>query len=752
MSGLIHKSAKALKEEGITGFSKRTVRYIGKHVFGIIPEEPVIEVPVPQEPVAEEIVPEEPPAPEPEPEYHPPMVDVLFINGCDSSVPHPARYRVTHQREQLIANNITSDEVYYVNLQLEQVKYAHLFVFFRCPYTDTIGEFIETAKQLNKTVLFDIDDLVIDTKYTDTIKYIQAMSVEDKALYDDGVNRMGHTLRLCEGAITTTERLAHELGKYVPEVYINRNTASERMYELSEKVVKDRDDQEVRIGYFSGSITHNDDFMLVMPALKHLLQKYENLRLYIVGELELPEELQAFESQIVATPFLDWQELPQLIASVDINIAPLEQSIFNEAKSENKWVEAALVKVPTVASKVGAFDRMIEDGVTGFLCDTSDEWIRALENLILDENLRKQIAQQAYQYAKEHCLTIYSGLPVSEHIMSKMKPSAVFVFPSTEISGGIMVALKHASFMQKKGYDVTILAYNPSLPWMEYDGCKFPVLSYGVNPVFAYFDKAVATMWSTTPFVETHPKIKDRYYLVQNFEVDFYEPNVILRIQANQTYQLARDIRYVTISKWCQNWLKEKYHKEASYAPNGIVVKDFYEKERDFNGKIRILIEGDCAVEYKRVDESFRITNRLDRERYEVWYMSYNETPKEWYQYDKFLHRVPYEEVADVYRQCHILLKSSTLESFSYPPLEMMATGGFVVAVPNGGNAEYLQDAYNCLLYESGDENQGIACIERICSDENLREQLLRGGKETVVQRDWSGIREEILALYDIEE
>lgn len=734
MSGLIQKSTKALREEGITGFSKRTVKYIGKHVFGIVPEEPMPEAPV-----------------APEPEYYPPMVDVLFINGCDSSVPHPARYRVTHQREQLIANNVTSDEVYYVNLQLEQVKYAHLFVFFRCPYTDTIGEFIKLAKQLNKTVLFDIDDLVVDTKYTDTIKYIQAMSVEDKALYDDGVNRMGHTLRLCEGAITTTERLAHELGKYVPEVYINRNTASERMYELSEQAVVERDDNEVRIGYFSGSITHNDDFLLVLPALKQLLKKYENLRLYIVGELELPEELQAFESQIVATPFLDWQELPKLIASVDINIAPLEQSIFNEAKSENKWVEAALVKVPTVASNVGAFERMIEDGVTGYLCGSSEEWTSVLEKLILDGELRKKIAQQAYEFAKENCLTIYSGLPVSEHIRNKMKPSVAFVFPSTEISGGIMVALKHAAFMQKKGYDVTILAYNPSLPWMEYDGCRFPVLSYGANPVFAYFDKAVATMWSTTPFIETHPKIKDRYYLVQNYEVDFYEPNITLRLQANQTYQLARDIKYVTISKWCQNWLKEKYHKEAAYAPNGIVVKDFYEKKRDFKGKIRILIEGDCAVEYKRVDESFRITNRLDREKYEVWYMSYNETPKEWYQYDKFLHRVPYEEVADVYRQCHILLKSSTLESFSYPPLEMMATGGFVVAVPNGGNAEYLKDEYNCLFYESGDEDKAVTCIERIVADAALREQLVSGARETVEKRDWASIEKDILALYEIE-
>ena len=31
-------------------------------------------------------------------------------------------------------------------------------------------------------------------------------------------------------------------------------------------------------------------------------------------------------------------------------IAPIEKILFNEAKSENKWVEASLVKVPTVAS------------------------------------------------------------------------------------------------------------------------------------------------------------------------------------------------------------------------------------------------------------------------------------------------------------------------------------------------------------------------------------------------------------------
>lgn len=131
--------------------------------------------------------------------------------------------------------------------------------------------------------------------------------------------------------------------------------------------------------------------------------------------------------------------------------------------------------------------------------------------------------------------------------------------------------------------------------------------------------------------------------------------------------------------------------------------------------------------------------------------MSYNEKPKEWYHYDKFLHRVPYENVPDVYKQCDILLKSSILESFSYPPLEMMASGGFVVVVPNGGNMEYLKDGYNCLFYESGNEQMAITCIERIREEKELREKLMVGAKKTVEERDWAKLESNILTMYGVD-
>lgn len=681
------------------------------------------------------------------------FVDVLFINGCDSSVPHPARYRVSHQMEQLTANNMISDEVYYLDLLPEMVKYSHVFIFFRCPYTEVVGKFIKAAHALHKTVLFDIDDLVVDTRYTDAIPYVQALAPEEKRVYDDGVRRMGKTLRMCDAAITTTQRLAAELEHYVPEVFINRNTASEQMYALSAAAWKrnSRTDREFRIGYFSGSITHNADFERILPAIRKVMQAYEDVRLYIVGELDLPKELEAFAGRIVALPFMDWKELPEKIASMDVNLAPLEAGIFNEAKSENKWVEAALVKVVTIADNVGAFRTIISPDETGILCNTVEEWYDALCRMHDHPQEKERMAMQAYEYVKKHCISIYTGNALAQYIRKKKKPSAVFILPSTEISGGIMVALKHAAFLYKSGFSVTILADQPSQKWMESDGIRFPVVAWNKDPVFAGFDKAVATMWTTTLFTETHPKITDRYYLVQNFETDFYEPDCPLRIQANQSYRLGQRTKYITISRWCQRWLFEDYCQEAAYAPNGIDLENLYPVQRDFKSpRIRILIEGDCAVDYKNVDESFRITNQLDKSKYEIWYMSYNAQPKAWYRYDQFFCRVPYQEVGDIYRQCHILLKSSILESFSYPPLEMMATGGYVVALQNGGNAEYLVDGENCLIYEQGNEQAAVRAIKRIVEDERLRTRLTIGGVKTVEKRDWQMVKSSILGLYDL--
>ena len=166
-----------------------------------------------------------------------------------------------------------------------------------------------------------------------------------------------------------------------------------------------------------------------------------------------------------------------------------------------------------------------------------------------------------------------------------------------------------------------------------------------------------------------------------------------LRIEAEKTYSITFGVEYITISKWCKKWLWEKYKKKSRYAPNGIDLNDFKEHKRNLDKtKIIILIEGDNSSHYKNVDESFKIIEKLNKTKYEIWYMSYNAKPKRWYRVDRFLNKVPFDKVHEVYEQSDILIKSSWLESFSYPPLEMMATGGYCIVTPNNGNIEYLKN------------------------------------------------------------
>lgn len=677
--------------------------------------------------------------------------DVMFVSGCNENLPHPWRYRVKHQREQLEAMNYTTDEVYFTELESDMIRYYRSFVFFRCPETEEIKKFITLARRLNKTVIYDIDDLVVDTKYTDQIKYVASLSKEEKKAYDANVMSMQRMLKSCDYATTTTDCLKKELKNYCSQVYINRNVASEEMIRLSENAWKNvkRDKDIIKMGYFSGSITHNADVALILPVIVNVMEEFENVELYLMGELDLPAQLQKFETRVKKLPFSDWRSLPEIIAQMDVNLAPLEDTIFNEAKSENKWMEAALVKTITVASDVGAFHECIKHEETGILCKDAEDWKAALEKVIADSEYRKKIAENAYQECKEKYATLKTGLHLTQIYEKEQKKNYVFVLPGLEISGGIKVALKHAAILQKRGNDVSLFTLDSKEKWCEFEDCKFPVINLEDTKITSRIDYMIATMWTTVQVIEKYPYAKNKYYLVQNYETGFYKETDPLRMQANRSYSPSSEVKFITISRWCQDWLKKEFGQDSAYAPNGLEIERFPEHKRTLNGKIRILVEGDCAVDYKNVDESFAIIDCLDPEKYEVWYMSYNAVPKETYRVDRFFNKVPYDKVPEIYAQCDILIKTSLLESFSYPPLEMMATGGYVLAVPNGGNVEYLKDNENCLLYNAGEISMACEKLETLIASEDLQQTLYEQGLKTAKGRAWEKVTEEILKLYE---
>ena len=681
--------------------------------------------------------------------------DVLFLSGCNNkSIPQLYRYRVRHQIEQLNTGFLESNIYFNLNFNPLMVCNYRIIIIYRFPLTKKLEEAITLAKCLNKKIIFDIDDLVFDTKYTDLIPYIKALPKEEKNKYDDDVIRMGKTLKLCDGAITSTEILAKELKNYVSNVFINHNVASEEMWKLSQEALikknNNKNKEHIIIGYFSGSITHNSDLFMIKSVLIKILKEFKNVQILLMGELNYPDYLKDFHSKVIFHKFIDWRNLPEIISNVDINIVPLENNIFNSAKSENKWVEASLVKVPTIVSNVGIFKQIIKHNETGLLCSDLNDWYISLKTLISNKYLREILGENAYNICKEKYNTLYTGYKIVNYINSIANKHIGFYIPSLQISGGIYVILKHAYILKGSGWDVDLIIPFGNTNLLTFQDQKFNVICLNNSVISSQYDVIVATLFSTLYSILSYYKAKKHLYLIQNYETDFYTFGNTNRIMAEKTYSEPFNVEYITISKWCSNWLWKKYRKKSRYAPNGIDYDNFNYYKRNLNKKkVRILIEGDSDSYYKNVDESFKITEKLDKNRFEIWYLSYNGLPKKWYKLDKFLYKIPHEKVNEIYYQCDILLKSSWLESFSYPPLEMMTTGGYCIVVPNEGNKEYLKDEENCLFYKLGDIDSAVQKIITLISDDKLQKHLYENGLSTAKNRDWKKFKDQVIKLYD---
>ena len=329
---------------------------------------------------------------------------ILIVDGVENIIPQCTRYRVLNKAEQLRKNGFAVKVVNASEFSLAQAQYASHIIIYRAPWSAQLQLLCDLAREEHKPVYFDIDDLVFDTLYTDQLSYTQGLSEKEKGNYDAGVKNYGKMLAACDGAITSTNQLKEELLKYKDSVLLNRNLASSELIAVSSQFLKEDfgADDRIKIGYFSGSISHNENFELIKPAIKEVLDNYPFVELHIVGHLDIPQDMKQYTQRIVVHEYVDWKALPQLISQVDINLAPLVDSVFNRAKSEIKWIEAALVKVPTIASHIGAFADMMIDGQTGLLAKDS-EWKEKLESLILSADLRRELAENAYAFVLENC-------------------------------------------------------------------------------------------------------------------------------------------------------------------------------------------------------------------------------------------------------------------------------------------------------------------------------------------------------------
>ncbi len=152
-----------------------------------------------------------------------------------------------------------------------------------------------------------------------------------------------------------------------------------------------------------GRLERVKNHKLLILAFKEGLRIEKNLRLLIVGEGSLREELVKLTENLSISEYVKFtgnrKDIPDLLNIMDLFILPSLSEGHSIA-----LLEAMAAKKPIIASDVGGNKEIIKNGINGILFSNFDEATIAKEilNLHNDEKKRKRIAEEAYNSVKIH--------------------------------------------------------------------------------------------------------------------------------------------------------------------------------------------------------------------------------------------------------------------------------------------------------------------------------------------------------------
>jgi len=313
--------------------------------------------------------------------------------------------------------------------------------------------------------------------------------------------------------------------------------------------------------------------------------------------------------------------------------------------------------------------------------------------------------------------------------------SICYIIPTTNITGGVAVVCEHLNHLQKIGFKCLIASYDnkTDLSWFPKQSVKVIPLKHNEKTIEKYHT-VVATGWITA-YELLLLNVKRKMYLVQSDETKFYPKGSYLKTRVRRTYKFPFEC--LTVAKWLQKFLKDNFNKQSLYIPNGINTDIFHPitplSPKPKNKK-RILLEGAINIPFKGMKEAFEVVKDIDCE---VWCVSSDGKPEPSWHCDKFFEKVSMFDMPKIYSSCDILLKLSRVESFGYPPLEMMACGGVSVVSDIIGHHEYMIDNYNALFTNPKDIKKTKTILQNLIKNKKLYQKLQNNSKKTIADFEW---------------
>ena len=424
---------------------------------------------------------------------------VLII--AELSIPQCRKYRVDQKQKLLRLLGCDSTVISWHDSQAFEVGLLmhSAVIFYRTPGVKSVLDCISQARLRGLPTFWEVDDLVFDPNEYIHNSNLASIDRELQKSVLTGVPLYRACMLACDSAIASTPPLADAMRKAgMREVSVVENALDDDTILAAEGAIASRKPAHdwITIGYGSGTKTHDKDFLEATFAIVSCMATYPHLRLRIIGELSLSKELMVFSDRIEFFPTVKYAAYLKLLAECDIAIAPLAKSVFNNAKSNIKYIEASMVELPSICSATAAFTDVVEHRVNGLLADNPDSWCHALIFLIESPARRRALAAAA----KRTVVSRYSPIniatnqlapifrlpaaPQTRHDDERLHILLVNVFFNPQSFGGATIIAEQMANRLNTLSDTDVVVFTSAPPGIArgYDLIQYDL---GSMPVFA---------------------------------------------------------------------------------------------------------------------------------------------------------------------------------------------------------------------------------------------------------------------------
>jgi glycosyltransferase involved in cell wall biosynthesis len=146
-------------------------------------------------------------------------------------------------------------------------------------------------------------------------------------------------------------------------------------------ILSDQHSKCITIGW-SGSQSTLEYLELMSPILKKLKEQIE-FRFLVICNYRPEFEIESMD-------FFPWNEATEVegLSQIQIGIMPAKDDAWSEGKCGFKLIQYMALGTPAVASPVGVNKTIIEQDRNGYLCESEEEWVAALSDLVSDQQKR----------------------------------------------------------------------------------------------------------------------------------------------------------------------------------------------------------------------------------------------------------------------------------------------------------------------------------------------------------------------------